>query len=119
MVKDVVCGMIIDENTAAGSYEYKGQKYYFCSPLCLEKFKKDLEKYIARKEPEEIPLKIESTRRSLGAGGGEKVILPISGMTCNSCALTIEKALTKTPGVISANVNFANEEAYVEYNKNW
>lgn len=115
MVKDLVCGMTIDENTAAGSYEYKRQRYYFCNPLCLEKFKKDPEKYLAKKKPEEMPE--ETLMRPTPTKKGEKVILPISGMTCNSCALTIEKALVRTPGVISANVNFANEESYIEYDK--
>ncbi|MFA6503806.1 MAG: heavy metal-associated domain-containing protein [Patescibacteria group bacterium] len=34
-------------------------------------------------------------------------------MHCASCALLIEKALKKTPGVVSANVNFAAEKASV------
>lgn len=45
----------------------------------------------------------------------EKIIFPIAGMSCTSCAQTIEKALLKAEGVISAHVNFANEEAHVEH----
>ncbi|MEE9564114.1 MAG: copper ion binding protein [Candidatus Hydrothermarchaeaceae archaeon] len=44
----------------------------------------------------------------------EKVILPIEGMTCASCAATIEKAL-KLNGVARADVNLATEKAMVEY----
>ena len=44
----------------------------------------------------------------------EKVILPIEGMTCASCAATIEKAL-KLDGVARADVNLATEKATVEY----
>ncbi len=36
-------------------------------------------------------------------------------MTCTSCAINNEKVLTKTPGIISANVNFATKKAMVEY----
>src|SRR5947207_1732932 len=36
---DPVCGMTIDEQDAAGSYEYDGVTYYFCHPSCLERFK--------------------------------------------------------------------------------
>src|SRR3972149_2098868 len=43
---------------------------------------------------------------------------PIIGMHCASCALTIEKALKKVPGVKSAMVNFATEKAAVEYEEN-
>lgn len=39
--------------------------------------------------------------------------LPISGMTCTSCASTIEKALNEVPGVAQANVNLATEKASV------
>jgi Cu+-exporting ATPase len=46
----------------------------------------------------------------------KKVILPLRGMTCASCAATIEKALSGLPGVSQANVNLASEKASVEYN---
>lgn len=45
----------------------------------------------------------------------KKIILPIKGMHCASCAATIEKSLKKLKGVSSANVNFASEKAMVEY----
>ncbi|MBT4510874.1 MAG: HAD-IC family P-type ATPase, partial [Chloroflexi bacterium] len=44
-VKDVVCGMDIDPETAAAKEEYKGQTYHFCSTMCQVKFKEDPEKY--------------------------------------------------------------------------
>ena len=40
--------------------------------------------------------------------------LPITGMTCASCAGRVERALRKVPGVKNATVNFANERARVE-----
>ena len=45
-----------------------------------------------------------------------KVSLPVSGMTCASCARRVEKALSGTAGVRAANVNLAAEKATVEYN---
>ena len=45
-VKDPVCGMDIDPETAAGKSEYKGQTYYFCSTGCKRSFDKEPEKYI-------------------------------------------------------------------------
>lgn len=36
-------------------------------------------------------------------------------MTCATCAATVEKGLAKTHGVTKANVNFASEEASIEY----
>lgn len=43
------------------------------------------------------------------------MIVPIIGMHCANCANTIEKALRKTPGIVSANVNFASEKATIEF----
>lgn len=43
--------------------------------------------------------------------------VPIKGMNCASCALTIEKTLKKVPGVISCEVNFATEKANLEIDK--
>ncbi|MHA6573115.1 heavy metal translocating P-type ATPase [Pseudomonas yamanorum] len=40
--------------------------------------------------------------------------LPISGMTCASCAGRVERALGKVPGVQSVSVNLANERAHIE-----
>ncbi len=47
MVKDLVCGMDIDEKTAAATSEYKGTTYYFCAPGCKKAFDAEPEKYIA------------------------------------------------------------------------
>lgn len=48
MVKDPVCGMQIDEKTAAGKSEYKGQTFYFCAPGCKTKFDQSPEKYAGK-----------------------------------------------------------------------
>jgi Cu+-exporting ATPase len=45
----------------------------------------------------------------------EKAYIPITGMTCTTCAATIGKGLAKIPGVQQAEVNFAAEKASVEY----
>jgi Cu+-exporting ATPase len=47
-VKDPVCGMEIDPATAAGTSEYKGQTYHFCSIGCKKSFDKEPEKYIGQ-----------------------------------------------------------------------
>ena len=45
----------------------------------------------------------------------KKAIVKISGMHCAACAQTIQKALSKLEGVRKAQVNFATETAYVDY----
>ena len=47
-VKDPVCDMDIDPDTAAGKSEYKGQTYYFCSAGCKRSFDKEPEKYVSQ-----------------------------------------------------------------------
>jgi Cu+-exporting ATPase len=44
-----------------------------------------------------------------------KASIQITGMTCATCAATIRKGLSKTPGVEQADVNFASEKASIEY----
>jgi len=48
-VKDLVCGMMIDPQTAAATSEYKGEIYHFCVKGCKVAFDKDPEKYIETK----------------------------------------------------------------------
>jgi Cu+-exporting ATPase len=43
----------------------------------------------------------------------ERIDLPIVGMSCASCASTIQRGLTSINGVEKANVNFANSKATV------
>ncbi len=49
-VIDPVCGMTVDPARAAGSWEYGGKTWHFCSRHCLEKFRAAPEKY-AREKP--------------------------------------------------------------------
>jgi Cu+-exporting ATPase len=49
-VKDLVCGMTIDPQTAAATSEYKGQVYYFCAQGCKVAFDRNPEKYISGEE---------------------------------------------------------------------
>jgi P-type Cu+ transporter len=37
---DPVCGMTVNPASAAGSFEHRGDTYYFCSVHCLEKFRR-------------------------------------------------------------------------------
>jgi YHS domain-containing protein/nitrogen regulatory protein PII len=45
MAKDPVCGMNVDEKTAAGTANHRGKIYYFCSQRCKAQFEKAPEKY--------------------------------------------------------------------------
>src|SRR5678815_5506404 len=43
---DPVCGMTVDPEHAAGSFEYQGKTYYFCSTHCLHKFRENPEAFL-------------------------------------------------------------------------
>jgi Cu+-exporting ATPase len=48
MIKDPVCGMQVDEKSAAGSVEHEDQTYYFCSVSCQRAFETDPGAYARR-----------------------------------------------------------------------
>ncbi|MEN9220417.1 MAG: heavy metal translocating P-type ATPase [Thermostichales cyanobacterium GMQP_bins_62] len=43
------------------------------------------------------------------------VVVPVMGMSCASCATSIERVLTQVPGVKAAAVNFASEQASITF----
>jgi P-type Cu+ transporter len=47
-VKDPVCGMIVDPLKAAGSFDYHGRTFFFCSLDCRKRFKADPERFLNR-----------------------------------------------------------------------
>lgn len=44
-----------------------------------------------------------------------EVTIPISGMTCASCAKAVERSINKLPGIREVSVNYATERAKVVY----
>lgn len=94
LVKDVVCGMEIDPETAAGTIAYHGRTYYFCNESCLERFSADPEEYL--KPPSErqkaAPLAsaiytcpMDPEVRQVGPGA-----CPKCGMALEPLTLTLE-----------------------------
>jgi len=45
----------------------------------------------------------------------EHIELPVTGMSCATCARTIENRLSATPGVVNASVNFATGAATIDF----
>lgn len=58
--KDPVCGMKVEESTAAGQSEYAGQFYYFCSHSCLEDFNANPKQFTAKTD--QAPGKLSKTQ---------------------------------------------------------
>ena len=50
MARDPVCGMDVDESSAAATAQYRGDTYYFCAEDCKRRFIADPERYVSRSE---------------------------------------------------------------------
>ncbi len=50
MVLDPVCGMEIEPAEAVGLTELEGERYYFCSSTCKERFDAEPQRFVALKE---------------------------------------------------------------------
>jgi Cu+-exporting ATPase len=87
-VLDPVCGMTIPPADAVGTFDHKGQTYYFCAESCLERFRDDPEQFLdpARREAAAaaLPAGVEYTCpmhpevRQIGPG------------TCPKCGMALE-----------------------------
>lgn len=47
----------------------------------------------------------------------KKITFPITGMHCASCAVNVQRKLSQVAGVVQVGVNYANEQAVVEYDE--
>jgi P-type Cu+ transporter len=87
--RDPVCGMAVDPQRAAGSAEYEGETYYFCSKGCAAKFQADPEKYL---HPQAAPAMgveytcpMHSEIRQMGPGS-----CPKCGMALEPVSITLD-----------------------------
>ncbi|HEY9158455.1 heavy metal translocating P-type ATPase [Candidatus Binatus sp.] len=100
-VVDPVCGMQVDPANSAGSFEYKGTKYHFCSIRCLEKFKNDPDSFVTPAAPK--PAAARSSAPMPVAAGAPLYTCPMHPQivrsepgNCPICGMTLE------PRVVSA-----------------
>jgi len=56
-----------------------------------------------------------SPQQSSSAGTSASVAIPVEGMTCFTCELTVESSLKRLPGVQSADARVKEQAAYVSY----
>jgi P-type Cu+ transporter len=107
MAQDPVCGMEVKSPSEYRS-EHAGKRYDFCSAACKMKFEADPAKYAGAYNQ-------AKATNTMTSNGTEKLQIPIVGMDCAACVVTIEKEVRKLPGIKRANVNYSTEKLYVEY----
>ena len=104
MTTDPVCGMTVDEKSAAGTVAHSGRKYYFCSSKCQHEFEANPVKYAGSGEAaSELPhghnhahshdmAEIKAPKSTMQASG-DKAKDPICGMMVDKAtALKTERA---------------------------
>ncbi len=73
LVKDVVCGMEVDPDTAPAKSEYEGVAYYFCAEGCKQDFDANPQQYLdggeapAAEAPEATPAEAAPAEAPAGA----------------------------------------------------
>lgn len=95
LVKDPVCGMMIDSETAkGGSFTYKEETFYFCNSKCRDKFQAQPEKYLASESVEQKKSDTEAIYtcpmhpeiRQIGPGS-----CPICGMALEPTTVSLDQ----------------------------
>ena len=66
---DPVCGMSVDPQHSAGSYEYQGTTYYFCGLSCLRRFQANPDSFLKMGNPG-VPRDANSSGHSCCHGDG-------------------------------------------------
>jgi Cu+-exporting ATPase len=103
-IMDPVCKMPVDPATAAGSHQWAGRTYFFCSQRCLEQFRADSDKYLAGvRAPAASPA--PPPRSGTGTAAGTTVYTcpmhpevrqPGPG-TCPKCGMALEPLAPAAP----------------------
>lgn len=98
-VKDPVCGMDVDPEAAAGSYEYEGKMYFFCNPHCLKKFQAEPAKYLtdssdrSHKEAESRP----ETKDNIYVCPMDSEVRESHPGSCPKCGMALEPLSPSIP----------------------
>ena len=95
-VTDPICLMEITPEAAAGSFEYKGRRYYFCSPFCLERFQESPAKFLEERPgapapPSTASLTVSSPNTEYVCPMDPDVRQPGPG-PCPKCGMGLEPA---------------------------
>jgi P-type Cu+ transporter len=102
---DPICGMTVNPSTAAGSYEYNGKTYYFCSTHCLYRFQEDPERFLQRPEPiVSQPVGIQRGPKAATAPAAQTYTCPMhpevsqhKAGSCPMCGMALEPAIVASP----------------------
>ena len=118
MVKDPICGMEIEPQSAAARRSHMGHTFYFCSAQCATAFDAAPHQYVAPSldgNGAKPVVGSATTGFNPNLTGPLQLEMSIAGLSCSSCVTTIEHSLQSLPGVREAEVNYALSRARVTY----
>jgi len=87
--------MTVDPDHAGGSFEYRGNTYYFCSTHCLHRFRENPESFLTKSAPQ--PIGITRQPKAPAAAPGQKYTCPMHPEiirdgpgSCPICGMALE-----------------------------
>jgi Cu+-exporting ATPase len=91
--------MTVDKRTAAGSLEYKGAQYFFCSPHCLEAFRKDPQRFINQSPEQPAPVLIQpiKTKQAEFTCPMHPEVREPGHTSCPKCGMGLEPVSVSAP----------------------
>ncbi|NJM35283.1 MAG: YHS domain-containing protein [Rhodomicrobium sp.] len=89
-VKDPVCGMTVNPETAKHRMDYRGETYYFCRAGCREKFEADPERYL---NPQPAPAAEEVPEGTIYTCPMHPEIRQAGPGSCPICGMALEPEL--------------------------
>jgi len=110
-VKDPVCNMMVNPETAKYRTEYKGEQFYFCAASCLKKFTEAPEQYL-RPQKNVLPvissgmlqIKPAASAAPAGSAPAGEYTCPMDPEVrqqgpgdCPKCGMALEKAIPASP----------------------
>ncbi len=84
---DPVCGMSVAPEAAAGTYDFEGRAYFFCSTGCLNKFKQNPASFLAKEKIEKIAAASEDVEYTCPM---HPEIVQIGPGSCPKCGMALE-----------------------------
>ena len=93
---DPVCGMSVNPESAAGSFEFEGKLYFFCSRHCREKFRADPQRFLSPAQPVTIGIQRHPTPAPASKDAREYTcpmhpeVRQIGPGSCPKCGMALE-----------------------------
>lgn len=94
LVRDPVCGMMIEPQDAVSKQEFEGREYYFCNRSCANKFAADPQSFL---QPAEKPVSMPDRQDSEYICPMDPEVHQTGPGSCPKCGMALEPASISAP----------------------